>query len=76
MEAFDKPRESEDAHGVKCELCSRTVADMDAAAVEEWLPSFYDYNEQERGPVCPTCVEGRLKYDETTSTYEVIERSN
>ena len=40
------------------------------------IPSYYDYNDQECGPACPTCVDTRLVFDAETSTYEVIERLN
>jgi len=61
---------------VQCALCSRTVADLDEAQEAEWFPSFYDYHGQERGPVCPVCIEHRLVYDPDTSSYDVVERLN
>ncbi len=62
--------------GVKCRLCPKTVDDLYEAVRKEWIPSYYNGNDQERGPVCAACTDSHLKYDESTGTYELIATSN
>ena len=76
MVAIDDWKRLEPDNEIRCRLCARTIADVDAAIEAGWIPSYYDYDDHECGPACPTCVETRLVFDEETSTYEVIERSN
>ena len=76
MVAFDAWKLLENDNQVRCQFCARTVADVDEAVEAGWIPSYYDYDDHEHGPACPTCVKTRLVLDATTSTYEVVEWSN
>ena len=76
MVAIDDWKRLEPDNEIRCRLCSRTAADVDAAIEAGWVSSYYDYDDQEHGPACPTCVERRLVFDATTETYEVTEKSN
>ncbi len=76
MVALDAWKLLESDNQIQCRFCARTVADVDEASDAGWIPSYYDYDDHEEGPACPTCVKTRLVFDETTSTYEVVERSN
>ena len=76
MVAFNDWKSRESDNEIRCRLCNRTIANVDAAVEAGWVSYYYDYDDRECGPACPTCVETRLVFDEETSTYEVIERSN
>jgi hypothetical protein len=46
---------------VRCFFCRTPVADVDAAVRADWIPSFYDGDDEVAEPVCPSCQAGRLE---------------
>ena len=45
-----------------CALCPAVMPDTVEKAIEAgWIPSYFDGDDECEGPVCPDCVERRLK---------------
>lgn len=47
---------------MECTLCDDgTVADIDEAIEEGWMPTFWIGEDEQLGEVCPTCIEKYLE---------------
>ena len=45
-----------------CALCDAVMPETVEKAIEAgWIPSYFDGDDEQEGPVCPACVEHRLK---------------
>ena len=54
--------EMEEIVTITCELCGKTIRNVDAAIEAGWLASYCD-GDDEMGPVCPECTVSRLDKD-------------
>ena len=48
---------------VTCAICGHTqhYSDFEEIVGTGWIPSYWEENDECEGPVCPTCVQNRLK---------------
>jgi len=47
---------------MNCSICNVWIADTDAAVAADWLPGFWD-GEEEHGPCCLRCWLGNIIHD-------------
>ena len=48
---------------VECDICGRTVANIEVAIEQEWWPSYFNGEHQE-GPVCFECSQRYMRQAE------------
>jgi hypothetical protein len=46
---------------VTCDICGRSVSNIDVAIEQDWRPCYYADGEQQEGPVCFECSERFLR---------------
>ena len=48
---------------IRCAFCPTTVPNVFAAIDADWIPSYYDGQDEKADPVCPACQKAYLEVD-------------
>ena len=46
---------------IKCHFCAATVETVEEAIEADWVPSFFDGDDEVSSPVCPACQATHLR---------------
>lgn len=56
-----------------CAFCDAWVPDVETAIESDWIPSYWDGDAESDDPVCPTCQAAKLRVDEESGEWVLIE---
>ena len=57
-----KPQSTDQGEPLRCVFCGATIPTVDQAIDAGWLPSYAVGDDEQPGPVCPSCAKAYLRF--------------